>query len=458
MPVNDIIRRVEQDIDQRIEQLPLWRCARGSVVRAALDFYRPAHETRLIFLAWAESGNTKAFDIVSLQLQRFQAGCFYVLKWALMWCPERSAETLTDAMVQEAQDLGAKYETLVDDLKFAKYDQIQIVVDEKAREVTVYEGGDVTGGDWCLVDHQRRANLFHSHVSLTVDTDPLTKAWTAGVYRRTVSWLGKLAREGQGDTVMFTLPSGDHVPLFPRPTVINVPEPPDEEIGAVLKDLTLTQDKVSGPRFWDYVSWLDTPLVAVGLERLGPSDLLIALVGFGGDDHMLRLAATVDNAQYVKVSGLREAWMIERCRELLEKEGWTVFPHYKLRNPDREIDVYAIREGVHLLLQLKSTLRPETAGEVYKRNVDILAGIVQVLDTRTRIASAAIGAVITDGYRGDYSTWRHALEHQIPIGTLDDIPDIAHNPHQTFELLKIRVGFTGALPEGAPFELNARVT
>ncbi|MBV8102411.1 MAG: hypothetical protein JOZ31_24975 [Verrucomicrobia bacterium] len=46
---------------------------------------------------------------------------------------------MTDAMIQEAQDIGAKYETVVDALKFAKYDQLEIVVDEKAREVTIYE-------------------------------------------------------------------------------------------------------------------------------------------------------------------------------------------------------------------------------------------------------------------------------------------------------------------------------
>jgi hypothetical protein len=453
MPVNDVMRRVERDIDERLEELPLWRCARDDVLRATLDYYRLAHETTLIFAAAAiDSDNKEVFDNVALQLQRFQAGCFQVLKWTFSWCPEQSAQTFTGEMIHEAQDLGSKYEALVDVLKFAKHDQIEIVVDESARQVTVYEGGDVTGADWSLVDHQRRTNLFHSHVSLTEDADQLTRAWTAGVYRRTIRWLGDVAREGQGDTVMLTLPSGDHVPLFSRPTIIRVPEPPDREIEAVLDDLTLTPEKVSGPQVWDYVSWLDTPLVALGTERLGPSDLLVALAGLGGDDHMLRLAAAADNKQYVKVSGLREIRMIELCCDLLKQQKWKVNPRYKLRDPDREIDVYAIREGVGLVLQLKSTLRPEAAGEVYNRNEDVIEGIAQARDTRAQIGSGAIGAVITDGYRGDYTTWRHALEHQIPIGTLDDIPDIARNPHQIFELLKSRVGFDDIRPEGAPFE------
>jgi hypothetical protein len=167
---------------------------------------------------------------------------------------------------------------------------------------------------------------------------------------------------------------------------------------------------------------------------------------------MLRLAAAADNKQYVKVIRLREIRMIELCCDLLEQQKWKVNPRYKLRDPVREIDVYAIREAVGLILQLKSTLHPEAAGEVYSRNEDVIKGIAQALDTRALIGSGAIEAVITDGYRGDYTTWRHAFEHQIPIGTLDDIPDIARNPHQIFELLKNRVGFDDIRPEGAPFE------
>jgi hypothetical protein len=114
---------------------------------------------------------------------------------------------------------------------------------------------------------------------------------------------------------------------------------------------------------------------------------------------------------------------------------------------------------VHLVLQLKSTLRPEAAGEVYNRNKDIIDGLAQTRDTRVRIGSGAIGAVITYGYRGDYSTWSQAVEHQISIGTLDVIPDIARNPQQIFELLKARVGFDAVPPEGKrqPFGQQAVV-
>jgi hypothetical protein len=293
MPVNDAMRRVEREIDDRLRELPLWRCAKGSVLKTTLDYYRNYHETISLMMIYTASigGGEEAFYNLNLQLQRLQAGVFQILKWALVWCPEHSAETFTDEMIHQVQDLGGKYEALVDALKYAKYDQIEIAVDESARQVTVYEGGDVTGADWNLVDHQRRTNLVHSHVSLTEDADQLTNAWTAGAYRRAIRWLGDLAREGQGDTVMFTLPSGGHVPLFSRPTIIRVPEPQDREIGAVLEDLTLTPEKVAGPRFWAYVYWLDTPLVAVGTERLGPSDLLVALAGLAGDDRAIVVPA-----------------------------------------------------------------------------------------------------------------------------------------------------------------------
>jgi hypothetical protein len=46
------------------------------------------------------------------------------------------------------------------------------------------------------------------------------------------------------------------------------------------------------------------------------------------------------------------------------------------------------------------------------RNEGIIEGIAQAGDTRARIGSEAIGAVITDGYCGDYFTRRRALEHQ----------------------------------------------
>jgi hypothetical protein len=60
--------------------------------------------------------------------------------------------------------------------------------------------------------------------------------------------------------------------------------------------------------------------------------------------------------------------------------------------------------------------------------------------------------VITDGYRGDCSTWREAIDRRIAIGTLEDIEDLAREPYRIFELLKERVGFDADPPTGAPHE------
>jgi hypothetical protein len=297
MPVSDAVRSAEQEIDTSLSQLPIWRCARDNVLNATLDFYKGAYLTLSVIMAQAAiSGGQESVTYVSTQLlQRLQAGCFQTLKWAFLWCPERSSQTCSEEMICQAQEFGAYYEGLVDSLKLANYDLVEIVVDESSHQVTVYEGGDVTGVDWSLVAHQRHSNLYHSHFSLTEDSDQLTRAWTAGPYRRTVSWLASVTAQ--------------------------------------------------------------------------------------------------------------------------------------------------IQEPV----------------EVYKRNQDLLTGIAQARERSDRLGSGAIGVVITDGYRGDYVTWRSAIDHGIPIGTLEDIPDLARDPRQVFDLPRVRVGFESEPPQGAPFEKSCKL-
>src|SRR5260370_42003675 len=115
----------------------------------------------------------------------------------------------------------------------------------------------MTGADWALVEHQRRTNPFRAHVPLTEDADQLTTAWTAGDYRRTAAWLRDLAAEAhRGQTVMFAPPGVDPVPLFPRPMVVSIPDPPDPEMKAVLDDLTLTPEELAGPGFCRHGPWV----------------------------------------------------------------------------------------------------------------------------------------------------------------------------------------------------------
>ena len=291
------------------------------------------------------------------------------------------------------------------------------------------------------MEHQQRTNPFRAHVPLTEDADQLTVAWTAGDYRRTAAWLRDLAAKAQREqTVMFAPPGVDPVPLFPRPTVVRIPEPPDLKMEAVLEDLTLTPEKLVGQGFWQYGSWIDTPVILAGTERLSPSDALIALGGMAGDDHMLRLAALVDGPQYVRVSGLREERMIALCRRILEPLQWNVTPRFRQSDPPGEVDVYAVRGRDRMVIQLKSTLRPESPWEVYKRNADILDGIEQAHRARAQLGEDVTGVVITDGYRGDFASWRVGLERRVAIGTLEDLDAIASDPGQAFEILSQRAG------------------
>lgn len=377
MAVSAEVRKVEDEIDERVCAMPLWRCAREPLIRAALEYYRGVGEVLRLQIAWAamqeHRETARLIERVPLVENRVKAGVFYVLKWALTLCPGQSTEDFDEMMIHSAQEVGAHYETLVDSLKLANHDLADIEVNRVARLLTVYEGGDMTGEDWALVEHQRRTNPFRAHVPLTEDADQLSAAWTAGDYRRTAAWLRDLAVEAQREqTVMFAPPGVDPVPLFPRPTVVSIPDPPDPEMKAVLEDLTLTPEKLAGQGFWRYGSWIDTPVILAGTERLSPSDALIALGGMAGDDHMLRLAALVDGPQYVRVSGLREERMIAVCRQILEPLEWTVTPRLRLSDSLGDVDVYAVRGRDRMVIQLKSTLRPESPWEVYKRNVNIL--------------------------------------------------------------------------------------
>jgi hypothetical protein len=150
----------------------------------------------------------------------------------LTLCPEQSAEDIGDGAIHFAQDLGAHYETLVDSLRLANHGLAEVRVDREARRIIVYEGGDVTGADWSLVDHQRRTNPLRAHVPLTEDGDRLTTAWTAGDYRRTAAWLRALAEDAQHEPVESAPPGVEPIPLFSRPVVMALPDPPEPAMRA----------------------------------------------------------------------------------------------------------------------------------------------------------------------------------------------------------------------------------
>jgi len=157
MHVSDEVRQVEQEIDDEVRTLPLWRCARELAVRGILDYYRQTGEVLLLAMSWAArqepSERAERFERIFLFENRKRAAVFYALKWALTLCPEQSAEACNETLVHTATEVGTNYEALVDALKFASRGLVQIEVDREARSVTVYEGGEMTGDDWAFVEH-----------------------------------------------------------------------------------------------------------------------------------------------------------------------------------------------------------------------------------------------------------------------------------------------------------------
>jgi hypothetical protein len=118
---------------------------------------------------------------------------------------------------------------------------------------------------------------------------------------------------------------------------------------------------------------------------------------------MLRVAMRVDSDQYAKASGLRADRMINRCKEALEQHvrPWSIMSCAHYRNPQQEADILAIRDAdSSIVLELKSTLRPETPWEVSKRNEVIISGARQAKALVDR-GVAQRGYLLTDGYRGD---------------------------------------------------------
>src|SRR5438128_9308894 len=106
MAVSDEVRKVEAEIDERVRAMPLWRCAREPVIRAALDYYRGAIELLLLMITWAtiegDQERTRLIEMIPMFENRVRAGVFYVLKWALTLCPEQSVELFDDMTIHSA--------------------------------------------------------------------------------------------------------------------------------------------------------------------------------------------------------------------------------------------------------------------------------------------------------------------------------------------------------------------
>jgi hypothetical protein len=439
------MRQVEDEIDQAIRRLPIWKYSRSVLLRRILSHYR--YGTQFLMERYSRAlieRDSKEMLFLETCGTEITFGLFQAFKWAMEFANERRKSTAPpDKALNRLIELGCSYRMVVDFLKCANHDLVGIEVDQQERTVRIYEGGDLTGADHQLVSYQLKHLRNYRHVDLTEDSDQLTRSWNAGEFRRLIRHLSDFAQE-QSHTVGYDS-NGVKIDLFKRPTLIEVPDLHDSVMNAVIEDLTLSPEKIQELRYQP-VTFMEMPLVKIGKRRFGVSDILITLGDFACDDYMLRVACRVDRDQYSKVSGLREDRMIAFCKDEFEAKGWKVEPHKKIRRQpkkeiEKEIDILARRETETVVLQLKSTLRPEAPWEVYKRNEDILKGVEHTGQVLQLLQKNALGFVITDGYRGDYVTWASALRASIPIGTLRDVSDIAQDPVNTIELLKQRVGF-----------------
>ena len=81
MGVSAEVREVETEIDALVRAMPLWRCAREAVIRAALEYHRKAGETLMAMMAFAamQEPDEQAQLIESTVLVegRVKAGLFY---------------------------------------------------------------------------------------------------------------------------------------------------------------------------------------------------------------------------------------------------------------------------------------------------------------------------------------------------------------------------------------------
>jgi hypothetical protein len=226
----------------------------------------------------------------------------------------------------------------------------------------------------------------------------------------------------------------------PQPTLVWLDRPNVEPDCFVFDDLVLPVVMDSTVK-WRLVSLLDTPIIMIGDRYCALSSDLKAVSIL--DDYMLRLAVRIDEQQYNRASLLREERMIRTCRQILERSSrpWMVRDRVVYSSPTEEADVLATRDASSIIIQLKSTLRPQSPWEVFKRNEDVVNGLKQTRSLLDR-GEASCGFVITDGYRGDSTCWNRALTADVPIATLYDLEVIADDPVAAVLEVKKRVGIS----------------
>ncbi len=442
------VRQVESEIDGSIRKMDIWNVKQDVLLARLLVLWRDGLELVHMLAAHAvmfqvEDGLRSSVGREHLML----TGVYQAIKWAMEYASDQGADEVSDeALANLILRVAAPYQMLVDALKLGAHDMAEFVVDQSGKTLSVYEGGNVSGHDAAIVHLDQVTTPFRRQSLLVEDSDQLTTHWNAGQYRQYWQWLQALVEKAEKNTIMAQAgPLAPMVDIMKQPVVVEIPPPP-APLEAVQRDLTLTPEKAKSSLKWKIDSWHDCPLIQVGDRVFGISRNLLTLAAF--DDYMLRVAVLNDPGQYEKVSGLREERIIAQCRKAFSAEGWVFTPHYRLVNPAKEIDGHAVRETGTCILQLKSTLRPQSPWEVHKRNSDVIEGIKHTAEVLPRFGESAVGIVITDGYEGDYATWKESLATGVAVATLADLDWIAKDPQGAFKVLAERAGIVeGSEPE-----------
>ena len=451
MPVPEEVRVIEKEIDAKVASMPLWKHGRGAVLEGLMGIYRDGVELTFRRILDAELfGNADDVQTAMAYEHQLRNGAFWAMKWATEYCPEVGRDSpicpkeLLDAVLQ-----GQTYDVLVDALKYAGMDLMTISVNRESKEIACLEGEDLTGFDAEIVEHQQAVGPTQVHTSLTADGDQLTSIWCAGDYRRTARRLAELAESQENQIVMrpdgaTTLEGGEI--SIPQPTLVWLNRPNNPPDCHVFDALTMP-GTMSRSFMWGARALLETPIANCAGRFCALSSDLKAIACI--DDYMLRLAAREDEEQYNRVSGLRESRMIEACRTAFagSNGGWKVDSSVELTDPAQEADIVAARSGDTLVIELKSTLRPETVWEVHKRNEDIRKGLRQA-ESLVRRGVGDRGLVMTDGYRGDYACWEDALRRGVTIGTLGELEELARDPDRAIPIMKTRAGVPAGKPSG----------
>jgi hypothetical protein len=450
--VGEDVRQVEAEIDRCIQDMPVWRVKRDVLLRRLMTIWRDGLELMHLMAAHAAMFQVEEGLRTSIGNEHLMAtGAYQALKWAMEFAHDDGREEVSDEeLVNLVMKTAGLYQVFVDALKLGKLGRTEFSVDRTSKTLTIYEGGNVSGHDAAIVRRDHVTVPFHRQSPLVDDADQLTTRWTAGEYRQYWQWLETLAKEAETETIVARFPLTPEQEIMKRPVVVELPSPLPA-LARVQEDLTLTIAKAQGPLKWKIDSWHDCPLVQIGESVYGVSIAIRTLADL--DDYMLRASVLNDLSQYEKVSGLREERMIALCQTAFEATGWTFTPHYHLANPPREIDGYATRDAETCIVQLKSTLRPQSPWEVYKRNTDVIDGITHTAEVVRRLGERTMGVVITDGYQGDYATWKESLATGVPVATLADVDWLAKDPRGASKTLAERAGIKDQAP---PEELPER--